>query len=113
MLEPVGLRRAPVLTRAVAPRLARPASSALGRHAPLGEPQPVGGLAGLTEEVIGIPPRELPVAADARPYRLDGCFEASCDGQRTILMEGTVIAKRVRAVIRASPPLAARLLDAP
>src|SRR5258705_13994551 len=66
---------------------------AIGRDALVGDPHGLGQLAGLPEHVDRDAAARVPVAADAKPFRLDLGRDPLADHHGAVLVKGAVIAK--------------------
>src|SRR6476620_615965 len=67
--------------------------SAIGRDALIGHPHALRQFAGLPEHVDRDAATRIPVAADAKPFRLDLACDPLADHDRAILVERAVIAE--------------------
>src|SRR5829696_2028812 len=87
---------------------------AVGRDALVGDPHALGQFAGLPEHVDRDTATRIPVAADAKPFRLDLGGNPLADHDRAILVEGAVIAKAGDIEFQRfgfQQPLARRVVD--
>ncbi len=82
------------------------AAAAVGGDALVGQPHAAGKRARLPEHVDRHAAARVPVAADAQELRLQQSDEALADGQRAVLVEGTVVAERAEVELQrlGSPP---------
>ena len=67
---------------------------AIGRHALIRQPQPLGRCAGLVEHVDRHAAARIPIAADAQPAGRERGDEILGDAERASLVEGAMVSKR-------------------
>ena len=72
------------------------ASSAIGGHALIRDPDAVGFRAGLPEHINRNAAARIPISSDAQPLRIEEFMQATADGDGAILMKRTVIAERAK-----------------
>src|SRR6266849_6412523 len=80
----------------IPPRWARRTISpprSVGRHALVGQPHAGRRLSGLPEHVDRNAAARIPIAADAKPARLEQSREPFADADRAVLVKGAVIAE--------------------